>query len=92
LSGFKPAIAQPRTPNAFDALIVGDVASPFAERLDGPSQSAAGDGTSAGEVPAAVAAGALPESRRRSTPNAFASAIDEQLHRRGNFDDNSPAF
>ena len=60
-----------QTAQNYDALIFGDVASGFVHRPGGPSQDAADDGTSvstlsglntsAGEVPATVAAVALPE-------------------------------
>ena len=50
-----------QTGQNYDALVFGDVASGFVERVDGPSQAAADDGTSAGEVAATVAAVALPE-------------------------------
>ena len=50
-----------QTGQNFDTLVFGDVASPFSERWEDPSQSAAGNSTSAGEVPATVAAVALPE-------------------------------
>ena len=78
-----PAVGNNQTGQNYDTLIFGDVASGFVHRPDGPSQTATGDGRSANEVPATVAAVALPESSARSTPNAFASGIEEQLHRRG---------
>ena len=49
-----------QTAQNYDTLVFGDVASGFVELADGPSQTAADDGTSAGEVPATVAALALP--------------------------------
>ena len=70
-----PGIVSNQTAQNYDALVFGDVAAGFVDRADGPSQDAAGDGTSAGEVPATVAAVALPE-----------VAVDQsrdQLHRRG---------
>jgi hypothetical protein len=72
-----------QTAQNYDTLVFGDVAAGFVELVDGPSQTEPDGGTSAGEVPAMVAAVALPGSGSRSTPNAFASAIYEQLHRRG---------
>jgi hypothetical protein len=44
-----------QTAQNYDTLVFGDVATPFADRPEGSSQNAAGDGTSAGEVPATVA-------------------------------------
>ena len=48
-------VVNDQTAQNYDTLVFGDVALPFAERLDGPSQSGAGDGRSADEVPATVA-------------------------------------
>ena len=53
-------IVADQTGQNYDTLIFGDVASHFVERFDGPSQSGAGDGTSAGEIPAKVATLSLP--------------------------------
>jgi hypothetical protein len=44
----------------YDTLVFGDVASGFVHRPEGPSQPVAGDGTSGGEIPAAVATLSLP--------------------------------
>ena len=55
-----PGIVSDQTAQNYDTLIFGDVASGFVHRPGGPSQDAAGDDTSAGEVPATVAAVALP--------------------------------
>jgi hypothetical protein len=49
-----------QTAQNYDALVFGDVAAGFVELVDGPSQLAAGDGTSSGEVPATVATLSLP--------------------------------
>ena len=46
-----PAVGSDQTGQNYDTLIFGDVASPFADGLGGPSQTAAGDGTSVGEAP-----------------------------------------
>ena len=53
-------IVTDQTGQNYDTLVFGDVASGFVHRPEGPSQDAADDGTSAGEVPATVAAVALP--------------------------------
>jgi hypothetical protein len=49
-----------QTAQNYDALVFGDVASSFVHRPEGPSQSVASDGTSAGEVPPTVATLSLP--------------------------------
>ena len=49
-----------QTGQNYDTLIFGDVVSPFAERLEDPSQTAASDVMSASEVPATVATVSLP--------------------------------
>ena len=41
-----------QTGQNYDTLVFGDTASSFVERVDGPSQTAPDDGTSAGEAPA----------------------------------------
>jgi hypothetical protein len=43
-----PAAVTDQTGQNYDALIVGDVAFPFADRPDGPSQDAIGEDTSIG--------------------------------------------
>jgi hypothetical protein len=65
-----PAISMNQTLQNYDALVLGDAATGFVHRPEGPSQSVAGDGTSlsalsglntgAGEVPATVATLSLP--------------------------------
>ena len=50
-----------QTAQNYDTLVFGDVASSFVERVEGPPPDAADDGPSAGEVPAPVAAVALPK-------------------------------
>jgi len=50
-----------QTGQNYDTIVFGDVAGGFVERPDGSSQTAPDDGTSSGEVPATVAAVALPE-------------------------------
>jgi hypothetical protein len=72
-----------QTAQNYETLVFGDVASPFAERLDRPSQSTGGDGTSvsalsglntrADEV-AAIAAVALPEVAVAQSKSDFISA------------------
>jgi hypothetical protein len=52
LSRTYPGLVTDQTGQNYDALVFGDVASGFVHRPEGPSQDAAGDGTSAGEVPA----------------------------------------
>jgi hypothetical protein len=47
-----PAVGSDQTGQNYDTLIFGDVASPFADRLGGPSQTAVGDSASVGGVPA----------------------------------------
>ena len=49
-----PGIASDQTGQNYDTLVFGDVASPFAERPNDPSDDAAGDGTSADEIPVTV--------------------------------------
>ena len=56
-----PGTVTDQTGQDYDTLIMGDVASPFAERLDGPSQTAPDDdGTSTGDVPVTVDTLSLP--------------------------------
>jgi len=47
-------LASDQTGQNYDALVFGDVGSSFVHRPEVPSQDSAGDGTSAGEVPAPV--------------------------------------
>jgi hypothetical protein len=49
-----------QTGQNYDALVFGDVATPFSERVDGSSQTEANDGTGGGEVSAMVATLSLP--------------------------------
>jgi hypothetical protein len=59
-----PGIVSDQTGQNYDTLVFGDVASHVVELLDGPSPpTAAGAGTSAGEVPATVATLSLPNVR-----------------------------
>ena len=65
-----PGIVSSQTAQNYDTLVFGDVASAFAERPGSLSQSAASASSSAAEVPATVAAVALPEVaaiKRRAT-------------------------
>jgi hypothetical protein len=76
-----PGIVSNQAGQNYDTLVFGDVASGFVERAGGPSQTGAGDGTSASEVPATVAAVALPElavaqSRSNLIATVRTSAID----------------
>ena len=64
-----------QTAQNYDALIFGDVAASFADRPGGPSQDAAGDGTSAGEVAATVAAIALPDIAVDQSMSNFIAAV-----------------
>jgi hypothetical protein len=78
-----PGIVSDQTGQNYDTLVFGDVASPFADRPEGPSQTAAGDGTSAGEVPATVAALSLPNAAVDTSVTNFivqvtTTAIDEK--------------
>ena len=56
-----PGLVSNQTGQNYDTLVFGDVASPFAERSGGPSQTGVGDGTTDGEVVSTVAEVALPE-------------------------------
>jgi hypothetical protein len=47
-----PGVMSNQTGQNYDALIFGDVVSPFADRPDGPSQNEAGDNSNAAETPA----------------------------------------
>jgi hypothetical protein len=82
-----PGVVTDQTDQNYDTLVFGDVASPFAERPDGPSQSAAGDGTSAGEVPATVAAVALPEVAvdQLRSPKSFRDQVLSRVQSKSNF-------
>jgi hypothetical protein len=78
-----PGIVTNQTGQNYDTLVFGDVAGDSVERLEGPLQTAAGDGTSPGEVAATVAAVALPEvavdqSRTHFIAAVRTSAIDEK--------------
>ena len=70
-----PGIVSDQTAQNYDALVFGDVASGFVERTGGPSQSAAGDGTSASEVSSTVAAVALPEVAVDQSKGNFIAAV-----------------
>ena len=70
-----PGIVSNQTAQNYDTLVFGDVASGFVHRPDGPSQTAVGDGTSAGEVPATVAAVALPEVAVDQSKSNFIAAV-----------------
>jgi hypothetical protein len=52
-------IVSSQTGQNYDTLVFGDVASPFAESADGPSEDASDDGTSGGEVPVTLSGVAL---------------------------------
>ena len=78
-------IVTDQTAQNFDALVFGDVATGFIYRPEGPSQTAAGDdmsvsalsglNTSADEVPATVAAVALPEVAVAQAKSNFIAAV-----------------
>ena len=55
------ALTSNQTGQNYDTLVFGDVASGFVELVEDPSPAAPDDGTSAPQVPPAVAAVALPE-------------------------------
>jgi Dockerin type I domain len=74
-------IVSDQTNQNYDALVFGDVASPFAARSGGSAQDMAGDGTGASEVPSTVAAIALPivaidQSKANFIAAVTTSAID----------------
>jgi len=68
-------IVSNQTGQNYDTLVFGDTASGFVERVDGPSQSAAGDGTSASEVAPTVVAVALPEVAVDRSMSNFIAAV-----------------
>ena len=70
-----PGIGSDQTGQNYDTLVFGDVAGPFVHRPGGPSQDAAGDGTSAGEVPATVAAVALPNAAVDASVTDFIAQV-----------------
>ena len=83
-----PGVVSNQSGQNYATLVFGDVASGFVERLGGPSQDALGDdGLSAGEVPATVAAVALPEVAvdQLRTPKAFASEVLSRVESKSNF-------
>ena len=82
-----PNLVSNQTGQNYDALVFGDVASGFVHRPEGPSQTAADDGMSAGEVVATVATVALPEVAvdQLRTPKAFASGLLSRVESKSNF-------
>ena len=67
-----PGIAIDQTAQDYDTLVFGDVTAPFAERVNGPSETAAGDDRgSAG----AVAEVALPDVALDQSRNNFIAAV-----------------
>jgi hypothetical protein len=71
-----PAVGSNQPAQNYDVLIFGDVAPSFADRPGGPSQDAAGDDTlSYTEVPATVAAVALPEVAVAQVRSNFIAAV-----------------
>ena len=76
-----------QTGQNYDTLILGDVAPTFADRAGDPSQTAAKDGTSAGEVSSTVAEVELPEvaGDQVGTPKAFASGMLSRVQPVRNF-------
>jgi FtsP/CotA-like multicopper oxidase with cupredoxin domain len=79
-----PQVAGDQTNQNYDALIFGDVASNFADRVGGPSQTLAGDTGAIGpEIPSTVATVTLPDmtvdqSRTSFTGAVMTSAIDRK--------------
>lgn len=55
-----PGLVTDQTDQNYDTLVFGDVSSPFADRLDGPSQTVAENSSSADEIPGTVATLSLP--------------------------------
>jgi len=70
-----PTVGSNQTGQNYDTLIFGDVAASFADRAGGPSQDAAGDGTSTGEIAATVAAVTLPEIAVDQAKSNFIAAV-----------------
>jgi len=70
-----PGVTTDQTAQNYDTLVLGDVASSFVHRPESPSQDAASDGPSAGEVPASVAAVALPEVAVDQSRSNFIAAV-----------------
>ena len=70
-----PGVVSDQTAQNYDTLIFGDVASGFVHRPDGPSQTMAGDGTSADEVPATVAKLALPNVKVDTSVTDFIAQV-----------------
>jgi hypothetical protein len=68
-------IVRYQTGQNYDTLIFGDVASSFVERVDGSSQTAVDNGASDREVPATVAAVALPEVAVDQAKSNFIAAV-----------------
>ena len=78
-------VVSDQTAQNFDALVLGDVVTPFADRPGGPSQDSAGEETSVGEVPASVTAIALPNvtvdrSMTNFVAGVAAASIDARNH------------
>ena len=82
-----PNLVSNQTGQNYDALVFGDVATGFVHRPEGPSQTAADDGTSAGEVAATVAAVALPEVAldQLRTPKSFREQALSRVESTSNF-------
>ena len=68
-------ITTDQTAQNYDTLVFGDVAAGFVELPDGPSQTEANNGTSAGELAATVAAVALPEVAVAGSKSNFIAAV-----------------
>jgi hypothetical protein len=69
------AIVTDQTAQNYDTLVFGDVAAGFVERVDGPSQTAPDDGTSAGEAPATVATLSLPNTAVDAATTDFIAPV-----------------
>src|SRR5205814_649930 len=68
-------IVSDQTGQNYDTLVFGDVASGFIHGPEGELQTAASDGTSAGEVAATVAAVVLPEVAADQSKSTFIAAV-----------------
>ena len=78
-----PGVVSDQTGQNYDTMVLGDVISTFADRSEGPSQGAAGDGSSVGDVLSKVATVALPNvvvdtSMTNFNAGVKASTIDGQ--------------
>jgi len=70
-----PGMVTDQTNQNYDALIFGDVGSPFADRAGGPAQDAADHAKGANEVPSTVAALSLPKAAVDTTVTNFVAQV-----------------